>query len=105
QKFKEYLKNTKNLTVLTLVDKLSSTIATVVTDGLTIVFGFFILLFVSIGLGFYFGELFGSNALGFLTVAGIYLLLAIILIVFKSSIEKSLTNLSIRKLLSKWNET
>lgn len=105
QKIKEYLKNTKNLTVLTVVDKLSSLISTIVTDGLMIIFGFFILLFLSIGLGFYFGELFGSNALGFVALAGLYLVLVLILIVAKNSIEKSLMNLSIRKFLKKWNET
>jgi len=105
QKLKEYLNNTKNLTVLTIVDKLSSLISTVVTDGLMVIFGFFILLFLSVGLGFYFGELFESTALGFLALAGVYFLLALILMVFKNGIEKSLMNLSIRKFLKKWNET
>lgn len=104
QKIKEYLKNTKNLTILRAVDKVSSLIAALVTDSLMVVFGFFILLFLSIGLGFYFGELFESNALGFLALAGVYILLIIILLVSKKSIEKSLINLSIRKFLKKWNE-
>jgi len=104
QKFKEYLKNTKNITVLKVVDKLSSLIATVITDSIMVIFGFFILLFLSIGLGFYFGELFDSNALGFLALAGVYILLVIILMVSKNSIEKGLINLSIRKFLKKWNE-
>jgi len=104
QKLKEYLQNTKNLTLLKVVDKLSNLIAAIVTDCLMIIFGFFILLFLSIGLGFYFGELFGSNALGFVALAGIYLLLILILLVSKNSIEKSLINLSIKKFLRKWNE-
>lgn len=103
QKLREYLKNTKNLTVLSAVDKLSSLISAVVLDGLTVVFGFFILLFLSIGLGFYFGGLFESYALGFTAVAGLYLLLIIILLALKKSLEKSLINLSIRKFLKKWN--
>src|SRR5690606_40493169 len=69
------------------------------------VFGFFLLLFLSVSLGFYFAELFGSNALGFLALGGFYLLLIIILLVTKKSIEKGLMNLSIRKFLQKWNET
>lgn len=104
QKLKEYLQNTKNLTLLKLVDRLSSLFAALVTDGLMIVFGFFILLFLSIGLGFYFGELFGSNALGFAALAGVYLLLVLILSVSKNNIEKSLINLSIKKFFKKWNE-
>jgi len=105
QKFKEYVENTKNVTILKIVEKTSGIIATVVTDGLMLIFAFFILLFASIGLGFYFGDLFDSNALGFLALAGVYLLLIIILLISKGGIEKGLMNLSIRKLLKKWNET
>lgn len=105
QKFKEYLENTKNITILKIVEKISSVIATVITDGLMLVFGLFILLFASIGLGFYFGDLFDSDALGFLALAGVYLLLIIILLISKGGVEKGLMNLSIRKLLKKWNET
>ncbi|MFB5945577.1 hypothetical protein [Albibacterium profundi] len=105
QKFKEYLENTKNITILKIVEKISSVIATVITDGLMLVFAVFILLFASIGLGFYFGDLFDSDALGFLALAGVYLLLIIILLISKGGVEKGLMNLSIRKLLKKWNET
>lgn len=105
QKLKEYLENTKNITILKIVEKISSVIATVVTDGLMLIFAFFILLFASIGLGFYFGDLLDSTALGFLVLAGVYLLLIIILLIAKRTIEKGLMNLSIRKLLKKWNET
>lgn len=105
QKFKEYLENTKNVAILKIVEKISGIIAAVVTDGLMLIFAFFILLFASIGLGFYFGDLFDSNALGFLALAGVYLLLIIILLISKGGIEKGLMNLSIRKLLKKWNET
>lgn len=105
QKFKEYLENTKNVTILKVVEKISSIISTVVTDGLMLIFAFFILLFASIGLGFYFGDLFDSNALGFLALAGVYLLFIIVLLFAKGGIEKGLMNLSIRKLLKKWNDT
>ncbi len=105
QKLKEYLKTTKDLTLLKAVQKLSGLISTIVTDTLLVVFGFFLLLFLSVSLGFYFAELFDSNALGFLALGGFYLLLIIILLVTKKSIEKGLMNLSIRKFLQKWNET
>ena len=105
QKIKEYIDNTKELTILRLVGRVSDIISSVITDGLFIIFSFFVLLFISIGLGFYFGELFDSNSLGFLTVAGIYILLIFILKVFKKGIEKSLINLSIRKFFEKWNES
>jgi len=105
QKIKEYIDNTKELTILRIVGSVSDIISSVITDGLFIIFSFFVLLFLSISLGFYFGDLFDSNALGFLTLGGIYILLILILTIFKKGIEKNLINLSIRKFFKKWNES
>lgn len=105
QKVKEYIENTKELTILRIVGRVSAIISSVITDGLLIIFSFFVLLFLSISLGFYFGDLFNSNFLGFLTVVGIYILLILILTAFKKRIEKSLINLSIRKFFEKLNES
>jgi len=105
QKIKEYIDNTRELTILRIVGRVSDIISSIITDGLFIIFSFFVLLFLSISLGFYFGDLFDSNFLGFLSVAGVYILLILILGIFKEKIKKSLINLSIRKFLKKWNES
>lgn len=105
QKIKEYIDNTKELTILRIVSRVSDIISSVITDGLFIIFSFFVLLFLSISLGFYFGDLFDSNSLGFLTVGGIYILFLLILKILKRRIENNLINLSIRKFFKKWNES
>ncbi|TCK82934.1 hypothetical protein [Albibacterium bauzanense] len=105
QKIKEYIDNTKELTILRVVGRVSDLVSGIITDGLFIIFCFFALLFLSISLGFYFGDLFDSNSLGFLTVTGIYILFILVLRIFKERIEKNLVNLSIRKFFKKWNES
>jgi len=61
--------------------------------------GFFLLFFLSISGGFYFGNLLNSNALGFLIIFGIYLILLIILIAFRKKIlENYITDKVIEKL-------
>lgn len=105
QKIKEYIDNTKELTILRIVGRVSDLISGIITDVLFIIFCFFVLLFLSISLGFYFGDLFDSNSLGFLAVTGIYILFILILRIFKERIEKNLINISIRKFFKKWNES
>jgi|SRR5690554_1605999 len=105
QKLKEYIGNTRELTILRIVGRVSDIISGIITDGLFIIFSFFVLLFLSISLGFYFGDLFDSNSLGFLTVGSIYILFLLILKICKKRIEKNLINLSIRKFFNKLNES
>src|SRR5690606_6036418 len=105
QKIKEYIDNTKELTILRIVGRVSDLISGIITDVLFIIFCFVVLLFLSISLGFYFGVLFDSYFLGFLAVTGIYILFILILRIFKERIEKNLINISIRKFFKKWNES
>lgn len=104
QKITEYLKNRKALIRLQIVERVSSIVAALVTDGLMIFLGLFALLFLSVSLGIYLGDVLDSFSLGFLLVAGIYLILILIIALAKKGIENSLINLSIRKFLKRWNE-
>ena len=64
-----------------------TTIASLLTSLLVLFFFVIgILLFLSLGLGFFFGSLLHNNFLGFLVMAGIYLLFAIILFVFRKAL-------------------
>lgn len=47
---------------------------------------FFILLFLSFAAGYYFGSILHSDELGFLCVAGFYVLVLIIFLIFRKSI-------------------
>jgi hypothetical protein len=61
-----------------------------------------ILLFLSFAAGYYFAERFNSNELGFLCVAGIYLLLLVVfLIVKKQLVERPIIKSTVRLFFSK----
>lgn len=54
-------------------------------------------LFSSIALGFYIGELFNSNSIGFAILSGVYLLILILLF----SLKKKLFNIKLRNIIIK----
>lgn len=104
QKVKEYIQNRKVLTKLVIVERISTIVASMITDLLVIILGFFVLFFLSVALGLYIGELVGSSALGFLILGGIYGLLILIIVLAKKNIENKLMNFSIGKFLKDWND-
>ena len=77
-----------------LVDIISN-LATLV---LILSFGLFMLFFCSIALGFYLNGVFDSNFIGFVIIGLIYLVICILLIVFK---DKIITNHLFHALFSK----
>lgn len=98
EKVKEYVHVRKELTILNAVDKGSQLLAGLITDGLVLILAVLAFLFGSLALGFYLSELLGNSYAGFLIVAGIYLLAALILNSIKEKvIEKKIINLIIEK--------
>lgn len=78
-----YLSNRVQLVKLQLAEK-SARVTTLLAAGLIIAFlGFFVLLFSSIMLGFYFSEILHSQFFGFGIVAGIYFLLLLLVVIFR----------------------
>ena len=65
---------------------------TVATSLLMGVFGLLFLLFVSVGLAVYLGEIMGRMHYGFMVVSGIYLLLAIIVYALRARVLKDKLN-------------
>ena len=104
QKIKEYLTTRQRLITLTLTERAARLIASLFTDVIRVIFALFVVFFFSMALGFYLSELLNSNALGFLLTGTIFLLLILLVSLFGSRIERTVTNLSIRKLLKKWND-
>ena len=51
---------------------------------------FFLLFFLSISVGFFFGKLLNSDALGFLIIFGAYLILLVIVVVFRKNYWKNI---------------
>lgn len=66
------------------VTSIITRLAVLVLMGLT---ALFILVFASFSLGFYFSDLTRSPALGFLMVAGVYLLLFVVLFFIRNSLK------------------
>lgn len=104
QKIKEYLTTRQRLITLTLTERAARLIASLFTDVIRVIFALFVVFFFSLALGFYLSELLNSNALGFLLTGTIFLLLILLVSLFGSRIERTVTNLSIRRLLKKWND-
>jgi len=83
---KQYISDRITLIKLQSIEKVS-TIAASIASGITLaVLGLFFLIFFSITLGFLFSYWLNSEIAGFGIVAGIYLLLIIIIVVFGKKI-------------------
>ncbi|KAA0130236.1 phage holin family protein [Chryseobacterium sp. SN22] len=89
---KEYASKRIDLLKIEATEK-SSLSAGVITYFviMLVAFGFFIILF-NFGIAFLIGEALGNQSYGFLIVAGFYLLIMIIVMVFKKKIVNSIAD-------------
>jgi len=97
----DHLETRMELLKLQAIDK-SSEITSSIVSGVTIVviiiFGVFIL---NVGLALWIGELLGKMYLGFFIVAGFYVLIALILHLFRHSLLKDpISNMIIKKFVN-----
>ena len=98
EKVTEYIKVRTELTLLKTVDKGSQLFANLLTNGLVLILALLGFLFGSLALGFYLSEVLNNSYGGFLIIAGIYLLLALILNSLKDKyLEKKISNRIIEK--------
>lgn len=79
-------KTAYKLAKINAITKLTSTLASFIFTIISSVFLFLILLFVSIAIAFWLGEMFHSTPIGFLLVAGFYLVLFILLFLLKGKL-------------------
>ena len=102
ENLKAYLSTRYDLAVLKTTDKVSAIGS---MTSLAVILGVFITLFVlflSVSLGFFLSEWFGSYALGFLVLSGGYFLLFLVVLIFrKSLIIEPVRNRIIRSILDK----
>ncbi len=83
-------------------EKIAKVTAVFFSSLIIALLGFFLLFFLSISGGFYFGALLNNNALGFLIIFGIYLILFVFVIRFrKKLLEKYITDKVIEQLFEK----
>ena len=101
----DYLETLYKLNVVRATRKASDIASGVVNSVLLFFFSICILLFLSIAAAWWLGVVFDSPALGFLSVAGFYLLLVIILIALrKNVISPFIKNSLIRKVYEEKNK-
>ena len=100
ENLKAYLSTRYDLAVLKTTDKVSAIGS---MTSLAVILGVFITLFVlflSVSLGFFLADWFGSYALGFLALSGFYFLLFLTVLIFrKSLILEPVRNRLIRSIL------
>lgn len=100
EKAKNYAEVSIELVKLNAVDKTADIVSSLLARLLVIMVVAIFILFLSIALSLYLGELFGKDYLGFLGVSGFYLILALILHYQRDKlIKEPLTNVVIAKLL------
>src|SRR4051812_3029558 len=85
---KEYAETRLKLAKYEAIDRGTSIFASVITDLIVAISLILTFLFLSFSLAFYLSNLFGSYWQGFGTMALIYLLIAIILILAKDKIQQ-----------------
>ena len=95
---KEYVETRLKLAKLDAIDKSTSVLASMVMDVVVAISLILTFLFLSFSLAFYLSSLFHSYCAGFGAVAGLYLLIALIIIFNKEKLQRPLVNLFIRKL-------
>lgn len=74
---------------LKVKEQMVQIISSIATLTLILTFGVIMIFFFSLALGFYFNELFSSNFIGFALIGAFYLLIGVLLILFK---DKLITN-------------
>jgi len=105
QKIKEYIQDRLLLLKLDAVERGSKIIATIFTILIIALFSFFVLLFLSVMAAYLFGELLGQIFWGFGIVAGIYIILLVLIIIFrKKIIQKNIADIIIGIVFEKANE-
>ncbi|SFS61729.1 hypothetical protein [Sphingobacterium wenxiniae] len=104
QKAKEYVDTQIALLRLKALAKGSRIFGSLVLDLTRVVLTLFIVFFCSLALGFYLGEVLGSNALGFLLTGVIFFVILLLIRLFEPKLETIFMDITIRKIASKWNE-
>lgn len=101
EKVKDYIETYIELKKLTIIEKAVLTLSSVILVILLAIVFIMVLLFASVGLALYLGDIFNSNYIGFFAVALIYIIiLVIVLLMSKNYIKNPLVNLFIAKIFN-----
>lgn len=98
EQLKEYAETRFTLSKYKVIEKSTSVAASIVTDVVIAISGVLAFLFFTFTLALYLGHVLGAAWKGFGIVTLFYLLIAVIFIVAKKSIEKPIVNMLISKI-------
>ncbi len=97
-----YVKTNIELIKLEVTEQTTNVASNLIANLLILLVGSLLLLFISLGAGFYLSNYFADNYSGFIVVAGFYFLIGLFLIIFKRNlIEKPFRNRIIYSIYSK----
>lgn len=105
ERIEQYLQNRLRLIQLQATQKVAELSSSIVWWLLIAVVAFFMLMSLSIMLGYYFAQLTGSVPLGFACLTGVYLILLLLLFAFRKSIRKNVKDSVIQSMLETKTET
>lgn len=96
---KEYAEVKVDLMALNIQDKTSDVVSSIASALVFVLLTMTILLFLSIGMAWWLGQLFGGLSIGFFCVAGFYLFLGIIIYFFRAQwIKMPIINFLLKKI-------
>ena len=98
---KEYAETQIKLAKYEAIDSSAKFMASFVTDMIVAVVFVLAFLFISFAIALLLGHWIGSNWAGFGCMAGIYIIVAVIIILLKGKIQAPLINLFIKKFFNK----
>lgn len=96
EKIAHYVEIRMNLFKLGLIERMSNIMSYLIFVFIGLFVGLSILIFLGIGIGEYFATVLDSRAGGFFVTAGIYILLLIVMFLFRSPIKKAFAGVFIR---------
>ena len=104
EKAKKYTETSAELLALKTVDKSADVLSSLITIVLIVIVVAMFTLFINVGLSLFIGTLLNEYYLGFIIISAFYLVLALVLYMFKDKFIKiPVTNLIIVKLLKSKN--
>ncbi|MCL4637403.1 MAG: phage holin family protein [Olivibacter sp.] len=100
QKLKEYVENYTDLAYLKFVGRISKILPGIAVSGISLLFAFFVVFYLSMALAFFIGELLDSYALGFAVTGLVFILLILLVAAFRQTIKKMIANVFIKIFIS-----
>jgi len=98
-KIRKYAEARFDLAILNVQDKISDVFASIASVLLMVFIGFFVVLFISLGIAWYIGDRTGDPSMGFFSLAGFYLLLALVVYFTREKLIKTpIINALIKKI-------